>query len=97
MKKYIIDIDGTICKPTLDGDYSKSEPLYNRIKKINDLYNQGHIITYFTARGMGRNLDNPQKSIEEFYDLTKNQLEKWGAKFHKLILNLNNPLKDYHY
>jgi len=86
---YCIDIDGTICdKPECrkDGDYETSIPKLDRIKKINDLYDEGHTIKYFTARGMGR-YDNSRILAEKhFYDLTYVQLKSWGCKFHQLIL-----------
>jgi histidinol phosphatase-like enzyme len=50
-KRYIVDIDGTICE-TVDGDYKNSRPLADRIAKINALYDEGHTIVYWTARGM---------------------------------------------
>jgi histidinol phosphatase-like enzyme len=49
-KRYIVDIDGTICE-TVDGDYENSRPLADRIAKINALYDEGHTIVYWTARG----------------------------------------------
>ena len=87
LKTYVIDIDGTICT---NGDcssckYEGSTPIKERIKKINQLYDEGHIIKYFTARGMGRYNDD-EKAKEKFYALTKMQLEIWGCKFHELIL-----------
>ena len=85
---YVIDIDGTIC---INGDcssckYEGSTPIYERIEKLNSLYDAGHIIKYFTARGMGRYKDNKEKAEEKFYNLTKMQLEIWGCKYHELIL-----------
>ena len=74
-KKYIVDIDGTICT-THDGQYAKSEPLAARIAKINQLYDDGHKIIYWTARGMTSNTD--------WSELTKRQLEFWGCKYHEL-------------
>ncbi len=85
-KKYIVDIDGTICHPTKDASYQDIGPLSQRIEKLNKLYDEGHTMVYFTARGMGRNLDNADKCYQDFYDLTLQQLENWGVKFHKLIL-----------
>jgi hypothetical protein len=87
-KVYVIDIDGTICT---NGDcssckYEGSIPKLNRIEKINDLYDQGNIIKYFTARGMGRYNDDSDKAKEKFYSLTKMQLDIWGCKYHELIL-----------
>lgn len=83
--KYVIDIDGTICNLN-NGDYLDSEPIVDRIEKINKLYDDGHIIKYFTARGMGRYKDSPNLSWKNFYELTKNQLDSWGCKYHQLVM-----------
>jgi len=84
--KYVVDIDGTICESVSDGDYSKSIPMPDRIAKINKLYDEGNIIVYLTARGMGRYDDNIDLANKAFYELTANQLEQWGCKYHKLML-----------
>ena len=47
-----VDIDETICE-TPDRNYKLSNPIKENIKKINDLYDQGHTIIYWTARGTG--------------------------------------------
>ncbi len=89
LKTYVIDIDGTICDKDIcrkDGDYETSIPKLDRIAKINALYDEGHIIKYFTARGMGRHEDDSYLAHEEFYKLTYSQLESWECKFHVLIL-----------
>jgi hypothetical protein len=96
MKVYCIDIDGTICE---NGDcqsckYEGSIPIKDRIEKINHLYDQGHTIKYFTARGMGRYNDDAEKATERFYQLTKMQLDIWGCKYHELILG--KPSADYY-
>lgn len=83
--KYVIDIDGTICTNE-NGNYNFAKPYFDRIQKINELYDSGHIIILFTARGMGRSDNNRTKAYEEFYDLTLEQISKWNVKFHKLIL-----------
>ena len=87
-KIYVIDIDGTIC---INGDcssckYEGSTPKLERIEVINQLYDEGNIIKYFTARGMGRYKDDSKKAHEKFYNLTKMQLDMWGCKYHELIL-----------
>jgi len=69
-----VDIDNTICK-TEDIDYTKSKPYYERIKKINKLYNDNTII-YWTARGTLTN--------KNWFKLTYEQLTSWGCKFHEL-------------
>ena len=82
---YVFDIDGTICTKT-DGDYTKAIPMRNRIDFINKLYDEGHKIIFLTARGMGRFSNDRSKAELQFYNLTKSQLESWGAKHHELFL-----------
>ena len=90
-KRYCVDIDGTICSPTVGRDYHKAEPWQDRIKVLNKLYDEGHYIIYFTARAMGRFANLPHsvasvKAKEVLYDLTKQQLEEWGVKYNELIM-----------
>jgi hypothetical protein len=47
------------------------------IEKINILYEEGHEITYWTARGSITGIN--------WFDITKTQLDTWGCKYHKLI------------
>lgn len=91
--KYIIDIDGTICTNT-DGKYQTAVPFGDRIAKINKLYDEGNQIVYLTARGMGRYGDDVSMARKMFYELTANQLNEWGCKYHKLILG--KPSGDYY-
>ena len=90
-KRYCVDIDGTICSPTVGRDYHKAEPWQDRIKVLNKLYDEGNYIIYFTARAMGRFADLPHsvasvKAKEVLFELTKQQLEEWGVKYHELIM-----------
>ena len=76
---YYIDIDETIClNESEDRDYSKATPIKNNINKINKLYDEGHHVIYWTARGSISGLD--------WTDLTKSQLRTWGAKYHAVKL-----------
>ena len=88
MKTYVVDIDGTICtqSPGQKPDYSDAKPIPERIIAMNDLYDKGNNIIYFTARGMGRTQGNQIAAIAMFYETTLNQLKEWGVKFHKLYL-----------
>ena len=83
---YVIDIDGTICDWEAGRDYTLANPYPERIKVINKLYDQGNTIKYFTARGMGRYAGRSEKAIESFYAITESQLDRWGCKYHQLIL-----------
>ena len=86
MKVYVFDIDGTVCTTVSDGDYLNAKPYKHRILEINDLYDQGNKIIFHTARGMGRNKNNQQIAINQFYELTNKQLKSWNIKFHELYL-----------
>lgn len=72
-----VDIDGTIC--TISKPYSEAQPIQHHIDKINKLYDEGHIIIYYTARGQVTKMDHSE--------LTNKQLSEWGCKYTKLIMN----------
>jgi len=75
---FIVDIDNTICSST-ESDYNNSVPYQTRIDRINEIYNKGHEVIYWTARGMSSNTD--------WAELTKSQLDIWGCKYTKLMMN----------
>ena len=72
-----VDVDNTITE-TIGRDYQNSKPIYEKIEIINKLYDAGHTITYWTARGSVSGID--------FYELTKSQLNDWGAKHHNFMI-----------
>jgi hypothetical protein len=82
---YVVDIDNTICTQTY-GDYSQAKPFLDRIQKINELYDDGNIIIYFTARGMGRGKNSIRIAYSSCFNETHDQLVSWGCKFHNLML-----------
>ena len=97
-QRYCVDIDGTICTPTVGRDYHKAEPWEDRIKVLNKLYDEGNYIIYFTARAMGRFSDQPHsvasvKAKEVLFELTDKQLKDCGCKYHELIMG--KPHADY--
>ena len=71
-----VDIDETICYYKNERNYPQALPIIKNIAKINKLYNEGHTITYWTARGTRTGLD--------WLKLTLHQLENWGCKYHQL-------------
>ena len=91
---YVVDIDGTLCTLTADGDYNKAEPREDRIKKINKLYSEGNTIVLHTARGMGRFEGNRWKCHNEFFFFTEKQLHRWGVRYHKLVMG--KPSGDFY-
>tara|TARA_B110000211_G_C13600643_1_gene344531 strand:- start:179 stop:493 length:315 start_codon:yes stop_codon:yes gene_type:complete len=78
-----VDIDDTICfynddltKYSIGRDYSFAIPSYENINKINKLYDDGNIITYWTARGTVTGIS--------WLEITKRQLKSWGCKYHEV-------------
>lgn len=69
-----IDIDETICYKA--DCYENVTPILENVAKANKMYDDGHYIVYWTARGTKTGLDH--------YELTKNQLATWGVKYHEL-------------
>lgn len=77
IKNYLIDIDGTICD-----DIPNEEPwrmidakLYpDALGTINNWYEQGHIITFFTSR------------TEQHRGVTELWLQRHGFKYHGLLM-----------
>ena len=76
--KIFVDIDGTICKNTSNTNYSNAKPIMKNITLINKLYDDGHEITYWSARGTVTGIN--------WEKVTKNQFHEWGVKYHFLSL-----------
>jgi hypothetical protein len=85
MKTIYVDIDETICLTSKNRMYEESKPIVSNIEKINKLYDEGNTIVYWTSRGSRKQID--------WYDLTYNQLNEWGAKFHEL--RVDKPYYDF--
>jgi CMP-N,N'-diacetyllegionaminic acid synthase len=79
---YMIDIDGTICNTPKDkkgnNAYKKAIPIKERIEQFNLLFEAGHEVHYWTARGSA--------SGKDWTDLTVKQLSEWGVKATSLSL-----------
>lgn len=78
MKIYLIDIDGTICDDIKNEDshlYERAKPIKGSVNKINDLYDRGNSINFFTAR------------LEKDRKVTEKWLNEHGYKYHSLIMN----------
>ena len=74
-----VDIDETICNYDGAREYPLAKPIVENIEKINQLYDDGHTIVYWTARGA--------VSKKDHSTLTAAQLREWNAKHHKLIMH----------
>lgn len=79
-----VDIDETICRSPENRDYSLAVPFQDRIERINRLYDSGHRVVYWTARGTGSGID--------WRETTEKQFKEWGVKYHEL--RLGKPIYD---
>ena len=83
MKVIYVDIDETICNRESSTDfgtthdYTKAKPIQNNIDKINQLYDQGNTIVYWTARGSRKQID--------WTNLTQQQLSDSPSISHTSI------------
>ena len=72
--------------PNTQGKYDQAIPDHDRIAAINKLYDSGHTIVYWTARGSNTGID--------WTDLTTKQIKDWGAKCHDI--KMWKPHFDYY-
>ena len=81
-----VDIDETICYFSSEdkSNYELVLPFYERIKKINKLFDEGNIIVYWTARGT--------MTKHNWFNITLNQLNNWNCKFNEL--RMGKPVYD---
>ena len=70
--RIFVDIDETICRYENKREYPLATPIKKNIEKINKLFDEGHTIVYWTARGSRTGID--------WTELTRKQLNDWGAK-----------------
>ena len=77
VKNYLIDIDGTITEDVPNEEPERMgtcEPFPDALITLNNWYDEGHIICFFTSR-----LESHRK-ITEFW------LKKHGFKYHSLLM-----------
>tara|TARA_R110000796_G_scaffold125268_3_gene239845 strand:+ start:146 stop:574 length:429 start_codon:yes stop_codon:yes gene_type:complete len=77
VKNYLIDIDGTVTDdvPNEEPERMKLvEPFPDALEILNKWYDEGHVITFFTSRA------------EDTRDITETWLDKWGFKYHNLLM-----------
>lgn len=72
-----IDIDNTICYSKNETQYELSTPIEDNIRMANALYDMGHTIVYWTARGTKTGID--------WSDITIQQFKLWNVKYHDII------------
>ena len=77
-KNFLIDIDGTICEdvPNEEPERMEDAELFEGVVEvINEWYEEGHIITFFTSR------------IDEHAEVPDRWLNKHGFQYHGVLYN----------
>ena len=77
VKNYLIDIDGTITEDVPNEEPERMGtvlPYDDCLEIINEWYEEGHIITFFTSR------------VEEHREVTEKWLVTHGFKYHGLLM-----------
>ncbi len=85
-KVFCVDIDGVIATITENNQYDLAHPIESVIQAINALYDQGHHIVLFTARGYVTGID--------WSATTQAQMQAWGVQYHEL--KFGKPAADYY-
>lgn len=85
-KTFCFDIDGVIATLVPVSEYHRAGPRREAIDLINGLYERGHHIVLFTARGSVTGID--------WAGVTRKQLQEWGVRHHQLIFG--KPAADYY-
>jgi len=78
-----VDVDGVLCH-TKDAEYSAAKPIHENIAKINELYDEGHYVVIWTARGA--------TTKKNWRPVTQAQLSLWKVKHHEL--RMDKPFYD---
>src|ERR1035437_10883472 len=77
VKNFVIDIDGTVGEdiPNEEPERMENAEVYpDALAKVNQWYDEGHIITFFTSR------------TEAHREVTNRWLKKSGFKYHGLLV-----------
>lgn len=76
---YVIDLDKTLVNGP---SYTACEPIPGRVEKINRLYDEGHTIIIYTARGATTGIN--------WFTTTYEHLLRMGLKFSELRMGKFN-------
>lgn len=91
-KVFVFDIDDTIITRPMGLNYLGLDkylqciPMLDNIKIVNDLYDSGHKIILYTARGMSVLNGDIEAVYDKLYNLTVQQLNQFNVKYHELFL-----------
>lgn len=85
-KIFCFDIDGVVATLVPGNDYRKARPILKNIRIVNRLFDKGHRIIFYSARGSATGI--------LWRAFTKRQLKKFGVRYHEL--HLGKPAADFY-
>jgi hypothetical protein len=85
-KRFCFDIDGIIANIIENNNYTESTPIKENIIIVNKLYEMGHYIILFTARG--------SETGHDWKELTEKQMKEWSVKYNLLLFG--KPASDFY-
>lgn len=83
---FCVDIDGVLATLVADNCYDQALPIAPTIATVNALFDAGHQIVLFTARGTKTGID--------WRETTERQMREWGVRYHRLVFG--KPAADYY-
>jgi len=88
--KIAIDIDNTIVELKPSNEIFEAKAIKEMVEFVNKLYDLGHEIIIYTARGMTKLNGQAHLIPNEYFIKTKNQLDDIGIKYHSLVFGKLN-------
>ncbi len=84
------DLDDVLCYRNSEegkiNKYYSCRPINAMINIVNECYDDGNKIIIYTARGMSGFNGNVSEIYSNLYQLTLDQLDSWGVKYHQLVM-----------
>lgn len=86
------DLDDVLCRRDANLEhlgvekYRCCKPMERAIDALNWCYDQGAKIVIYTARGMNQFQGDVTAVEANLRELTEQQLEDWGVKYHELVM-----------
>jgi len=91
--RLVVDFDDTLSFAT-ERDWENAKPNLPLIAKLNSLYDQGHQVDIFTARGTISCKGDRELAEQKNRPQIEAWLNKHGVKYHSL--SFQKPLADYY-
>lgn len=91
-KTIAVDLDDVICHRSGEYEhlgvnkYDFCVANVDMVCVVNSLYDDGHHIVIYTARGMSQFEGDVETVRNQLFDKTTRQLEEWQVRYHELVM-----------